>query len=258
MAQNHNGLQFINKNTVIHNLYPLVKLAWVFLVAVGLFFFHTPLSGAVLFVSVLIVAVILARVPPRTVLSSSKLIFGIALLLMIFHFFANPGLPVYRLGPLVVTDAGLVKGPVLFFRLSVVVLASFVFIWTTESRDLMIAFAKAGINYRYAFAVFLALRFLPLVQREVAAVEAAHAIRGRSTSSGLAHRFKLWRRYMFTVIVNGLRKAEATATALDCRAFGCYPDRSYVKDITYQPASLVFPLIFVILISTLVFLERVA
>jgi energy-coupling factor transport system permease protein len=256
VSQNQNSLQYIERSTIIHNLYPLVKLAWVFLVAIGLFFFHTPVSGAVLFGSVLIVAVLLARVPPGTVLSSSKLIFGIALLLMIFHLFANPGLPIYRFGPLAITDAGLVKGPVLFFRLSVVVLASFVFIWTTESRDLMIAFAKAGINYRYAFAVFLALRFLPLVQREVAAVQAAHAIRGRSTGSGLAHRFKLWRRYMFTVIVNGLRKAEATATALDCRAFGCYPDRTYVKDITFNRVNLLFPLTFVILITILVYLER--
>jgi energy-coupling factor transport system permease protein len=256
MSESQNSLNYIERSTVIHRLYPLTKLAWVFLVAIGLFFFHTPLSGAVLFISVLVVAVLLARVPISTVFSSSKLIFGIASLLMIFHLFANPGEPVYNLGPLTLTDTGLVKGPVLFFRLSVVVLASFVFIWTTDSRDLMVSFAKAGINYRYAFAVFLALRFLPLVQREVAAVQAAHAIRGRSTSSGLAHRFKLWRRYMFTVIVNGLRKAEATATALDCRAFGSYPDRTYVKDITYRPISLLFPLLFTLLIAVLVYLER--
>ncbi|HSV86655.1 MAG TPA: energy-coupling factor transporter transmembrane component T, partial [Levilinea sp.] len=110
--------------------------------------------------------------------------------------------------------------------------------------------------YRYAFAVFLALRFLPLVQREVSAVQAAHAIRGRSTASDLSHRFKLWRRYMFTVIVNGLRKAEATATALDCRAFGCFPDRTYVKDIIFNRSSLLFPLLFIILIAVLVYLER--
>ncbi|MEN4100294.1 MAG: energy-coupling factor transporter transmembrane component T [Anaerolineaceae bacterium] len=258
MSQTPNNLQYIENGSFIHKLYPLVKLAWVFLVAIGLFFFHVPTSGAILFVTILAVTIFIARVPIRTVLSSSKLIFGIAFLLMVFHIFANPGEPVYQIGPLVVTDTGLVKGPVLFFRLSVIVLASFVFIWTTESRDLMIAFARAGINYRYAFAVFLALRFLPVIQREVAAVQDAHAIRGRATGSGLIHRFNLWRRYMFTVIVNGLRKAEATATALDCRAFGCYPHRTYVKDITYNPTSVLFPVIFVIIIIILVYLERTA
>jgi energy-coupling factor transport system permease protein len=256
MSQTENSLQYIDRTTIIHNLYPLAKLAWVFLIAIGLFFFQTPLSGAVLFTTVLFVAIVLARVPVLTIFASSKIIFSLAILLMIFHFFADPGQPVYQIGPLTVTDVGLLKGPVFFFRLSVVVLASFVFIWTTESRDLMIAFAKAGINYRYAFAVFLALRFLPLVQREVAAVQAAHAIRGRSTKSGLAHRFKLWRRYMFTVIVNGLRKAEATATALECRAFGCYPDRTYVKDVYFRPSSLILPLFFTLLIAVLVILER--
>jgi energy-coupling factor transporter transmembrane protein EcfT len=39
---------------------------------------------------------------------------------------------------------------------------------------------------------------------------------------------------MFTVLINGLRKAEETATALECRGFGAYPDRSYVKLVFKQ------------------------
>ncbi len=157
---------------------------------------------------------------------------------MIFHFFADPRQPVYRIGPRTITDGGLQQGPIFLFRLSIVVLASFVLIWTTESRDLMVSLAQAGIPYRFAFAVFLALRFLPLVQREVDAVKAAHAIRGRASRSSLVHRAKLWQRYMFTVLINGLRKAEMTATALECRGFGAYADRTYVKFVKFRPGSL--------------------
>jgi len=63
---------------------------------------------------------------------------------MIFHFLPDPGKTVFQLGPLHITDNGLVQGPVFFFRLSVVVLASFVLIWTTDTRDLMVSLAKAG------------------------------------------------------------------------------------------------------------------
>jgi len=146
---------------------------------------------------------------------------------------------VYRIGPLGVTEEGLRQGPVFFFRLSVVVLASFLLIWTTDSRDLMVSLTQAGISYRYAFAVFLALRYLPLIQREVDSVRAAHAIRGQAARTSLGHRIKLWQRYMFTILVNGLRKAEATASALDCRAFGSYPTRTYVKAVVYHPSSLI-------------------
>ena len=162
-----------------------------------------------------------------------------------------------KLGPLTITDNGLYQGPIFFFRLSVVVLASFVLIWTTDTRDLMVSLTKAGVPYRGAFAVFLALRFLPLIQREVDAVRAAHSIRGKSTSSGLGHRFKLWQRYIFTILINGLRKAETTATSLECRAFGLYPTRTYVKDIHFNPWDLLLIVLTVVLTAGLIVVERI-
>ncbi len=256
MAQNEHGLSYIDRDSVMHRIYPLVKLIWVFVVAAGLFIYREPQSGAVMFAIVLVTALVFARVPVRSFLSSSKLIFGLGILLMIFHFFADPGEPVYRIGPLTITDGGLHEGPVFFFRLSVVVLASFILIWTTDTRDLMLSLNRAGMPYRYAFAVFLALRFLPLIQREVDAVKAAHAVRGRAARSRLIHRFKLWQRYMFTVLINGLRKAEATATAIECRGFGAYPDRTYVKTVTFQPSSVLLIVLFVVIQAVLIYVER--
>jgi energy-coupling factor transport system permease protein len=257
MSTDEHSLRFIESSSFLHRIYPLVKLAWVFVVAAGLFMFHSPYSGAVMFLLIVTLAMIGGHVSFSTIMGSAKLIFGLGILLMLFHLFADPGTPVFRFGPLTITDGGLVQGPVFFFRLSVVVLASFILIWTTDSRDLMVSISKAGVPYRYAFAVFLALRFLPLIQREVDAVQAAHSIRGRAAKSGLKNRFNLWQRYVFTILVNGLRKAEAAATALDCRAFGCYPTRSYVKDVEFHPADLWLIAIFAAIIVLLVTAEKV-
>jgi len=251
------SLSYIERNSIMHRLYPLTKLVWVFVVAIGLFLYQEPRSGGIMLGVVMVMALVVSKVPLRTLIGSSKLIFGLGIILMFFHFFADPGNPVYRFGPLAITDSGLREGPIFFFRLSVVVLASFVLIWTTDTRDLMVSLTKAGIPYRYAFAVFLALRFLPLVQREVDAVKSAHAIRGQAARSGLVHRFKLWQRYMFTVLVNGLRKAEMTATALECRGFGAYPDRTYVKPVEFKASSLMLIVVFVLLQAALIYFERV-
>ncbi len=43
---------------------------------------------------------------------------------------------------------------------------------------------------------------------------------------------------LFTILINGLRKAETTATSLECRAFGLYPTRTYVKDIHFKENSI--------------------
>lgn len=256
MAESEHSLRYIDCDSVIHRIYPLIKLIWVVVVAIGLFIYKEPLSGAIMLAAVLLTALIFARIPLRDVVDSSKLIFGLGILLMIFHFFADPGEPVFRIGRLTITDGGLHEGPIFLFRISVMVLASFVLIWTTDIRDLIVSMNKAGLPYRYAFTVFLALRFLPLVQREVDAVKSAHAIRGKASRSRLIHRFKLWQRYMFTVLINGLRKAEATATAIECRGFGTYPDRTYFKPVEFELKGILLVIIFILLQSSLIYAEQ--
>jgi len=228
------SLAFADRGSLLNRLHPLVKVACVFTAALSLFFFKDLLSGAMLFGALLAIALFAGKIPPRQILGSGRIIFLLGLLLMGFHFFMDPGKEVYRLGFLSITDVGLRQGPVFFFRLSAVVLASFILIWTTDTRDLMIALARAGIPYRIAFAVFLALRFLPLIQREMEAVKTAHAIRGRAVKSGFSHRFRLWRRYMFTILVNGLRKAESVSVSLETRAFGASDKRTYMKETTFS------------------------
>jgi energy-coupling factor transport system permease protein len=256
MPSDDHSLAFEERGSLLNHLYPLVKLVWVVVVAVGLFLYRTPRSGAIMFAAIMLLALVAGRIPLRQILGSSKMILGLGLLLMIFHFFADPGRTVYQFGPLHITDNGLLQGPIFFFRLSVVVLASFVLIWTTDTRDLMVSLAKAGIPYRLAFTVFLALRFLPLVQREVDTVHDAHAIRGRGSHSSILHRFKLCQRYIFTILVNGLRKAEATAISLECRAFGYAQSRTYIKEVHFKGSDLVILLLTFLGSALLIFWER--
>ena len=88
MSNQAHGLNYIEKDSLMHRIYPLTKLVWVFVVASGLFFYKTPFSGAIMFGILLIVALGISRIPLRTFLGSSKLIFGLGIILMIFHFFS--------------------------------------------------------------------------------------------------------------------------------------------------------------------------
>ncbi|MDC7239883.1 MAG: energy-coupling factor transporter transmembrane component T [Spirochaetales bacterium] len=251
-----NFLSFKERNSTLNGTYPFIKLIWVFLVAIGLFIFQTPISGGIMFLLVLTLALGAGKISPVEVFRSGIIVFGLGFLLMLFHFFINPGEVVWSLGFLTITDYGLVIGPVFFFRLSTIVLSSFVLIWTTDTRDLMTSMVKAGMPYRYAYTIFLALRFLPLIQKEVEAVQSAHAIRGRAAGSSFAHRFKLWQRYVFTILINGLRKAEVTADALECRGFGYSEKRTYVKDVHFKTADLILPVITVLILAGLIYMEQ--
>ncbi|MDA3957996.1 energy-coupling factor transporter transmembrane protein EcfT [Oceanispirochaeta sp.] len=251
-----NFLSFKDRKSLLNRTYPFVKLIWVFMVALGLFTFKTPISGAVLFSLILLMTLTAGKIHFMEILRSGFIVFGLGFILMIFHFFIDPGTTVFSFGFLKISDYGLIQGPVFFFRLSVIVLASFLLIWTTDTRDLMTSLVKVGMPYRYAFTIFLALRFLPLIQKEVEAVKAAHSIRGRTTGSGLGHRIKLWQRYVFTILVNGIRKAEITADALECRAFGYKDKRTYLKDVHFKKTDILLPLITGILLFLLIYMEH--
>jgi len=112
MADTQHRLSYIEGDSVMHHLYPLTKLIWVFVVAAGLFFYQTPVTGGIMFLVVTLMAVVISRIPFSTLIGSAKLIFGLGIILMIFHFFADPGNPVYSLGPLTITDNGLREGPI--------------------------------------------------------------------------------------------------------------------------------------------------
>jgi len=255
MAQN-NFLSFKERGSLLNRTYPFVKLIWVFMVAVGLFVFKTPIAGGITFALILMLTIFAGRISPSEILKSGLIVFGLGFLLMVFHVFIDPGRTVFSLGFLTITDFGLIQGPVFFFRLSVIVLASFVLIWTTDTRDLMTSLVKSGMPYRYAFTIFLALRFLPLIQKEVEAVKAAHSIRGRASGSSLGHRFKLWQRYVFTILVNGIRKAEITADALECRAFGYRETRTYLKDVHFKKTDLILPVFTFAVLTVLIVMEH--
>jgi energy-coupling factor transport system permease protein len=248
-------LAFVDNNSLVHRADALSKLLWVLVVIVMAFQFTSVEARAILLASLLVMAIIFARIPLATILRASPLIFGIALLLGLFHFLITPGMVIFTLGPLHGTQEGLIRGAGYFFRLAIMVMASFMLIWTTNIRELMVGLVRLGVPYRYAFAIFTALRFLPIIQREVDAVRAAHSIRGRASRSQITHRFRLWQRYLFTVIVNGLRKAENTALAIESRGFGAYPDRTFVKDFHWTISGAVMVTAFIVLGIALVLWE---
>jgi energy-coupling factor transport system permease protein len=225
------SLAYIDNQSSIHRIDALSKLIWVLVVVITTFQFQSSAARGLMLAALLFLAIFLARVPLRVIWKVSPLIFGVATLLGVFHYVVTDGItPLFSLGSFSVMKEPLEEALAFFFRLAIMVMASFMLIWTTDIRELMVGLVRVGMPYRFAFVIFMALRFLPIIQQEVDAVRSAHAIRGRAVKSQLSHRFRLWQRYLFTVIVNGLRKAENTAIAIESRGFGAYPDRTFLKD----------------------------
>ncbi|RKX87800.1 MAG: hypothetical protein DRP70_07730, partial [Spirochaetes bacterium] len=57
-------LSFKEKNSVLNRVYPLVKMIWVLMIAIGLFLFKTPFSGGAMFVLILILSLAGGKITP--------------------------------------------------------------------------------------------------------------------------------------------------------------------------------------------------
>jgi energy-coupling factor transport system permease protein len=249
------SLRYIDNGSLFTRVDALSKLLWVILVILVTFQLQSNVARAIMLAFLLFV-LLLARIPFKSVWSALPIILVMGTLLFIVNLFTTPSTSFFEVAGFTVGKEAFERGLEYFLRITIMVLASFIFIWTTDIRELMTGFVWIGMPYRFAFAIFLALRFLPIVQQEVDAVKAAHAIRGRAVGSPIRHRFRLWQRYMFTVIVNGLRKAENTALAIESRGFGAYPDRTYVKTFHWTRTGVVLLLSFFAFSAWLLYWDR--
>ncbi len=250
------SLRYVDNGSLFTRIDALSKLIWVISVIVITFQLQSNMARGIMLGLLVIVTVFLARVPFRSVWQAMPIILIMGTLLFVVNLFTTKSTTFITIAGITLGQEGFDRGLELFLRITIMVLASFIFIWTTDIRDLMTGLVRIGMPYRYAFAIFLALRFLPIVQQEVDAVKAAHAIRGRASNSPIRHRFRLWQRYMFTVIVNSLRKAESTALAIESRGFGAFPKRTFVKEFRWSLLG-IFILVFYFAFSiTLILWER--
>jgi energy-coupling factor transport system permease protein len=250
------SLRYIDNGSIFTRVDALSKLLWVVLVILVTFQLQSNAARAVM-LAFLIFILLLARIPFKSIWNAMPIILIMGTLLFVVNLFTTPSTGFFEIAGLTIGQQAFERGLEYFLRITIMVLASFIFIWTTDIRELMTGFVRLGMPYRFAFAIFLALRFLPIVQQEVDAVKAAHAIRGRAVGSPIRHRFRLWQRYMFTVIVNGLRKAENTALAIESRGFGAYPDRTYVKTFRWTRLGLFLLLFFIVFAAWLLYRDHI-
>src|SRR5690606_19102625 len=157
---------------------------------------------------------------------------SILLILMagIFTFqvlFQHGGEELMRIGPLPINALGVQYGLTVGFRIAVISIAALIFIWTTRPRDLVIALVHLGLPYRLGSAILIGFQFVPLLEQQARVIREAHAVRGVVDTGG---RVEAWRRYMFPMLAFGIRKAEAAAIAMECRALGAYPTRVFIED----------------------------
>jgi len=236
-------MQYYRANSFMHRMDALTKFLWIIRRRVLGFTVSDPLLLGLLVLTLVFVTFALGRLPPRMVLRMGFYFVPLSLAAGFFQMvIRSHGTTVLaHLGPLAITSAGLQFGMVFGLRILLIAFASLIFVWTTDPRDLIVSIIYLRVPYRIAYAVFVALRFVPLLENEAAVIREAQSVRGVEQVHGRVESLK---RYVLPLLLSGIRKSENTAVAMDSRAFGAFPTRTYVKEFHWTASGIVFLLIF--------------
>ncbi|MFB5676689.1 energy-coupling factor transporter transmembrane component T family protein [Paenibacillus terreus] len=222
----------------LHAAGPLSKLVMLFCVSLLGMIWNTVLLQGALLAALILAARLLAGISFSRQLKAMSFLVWMGIPYFILTLLAVRTGSVWReWGPLVITNEGWNTAGALTLRMFVLLLASFIYIATTAPRDFVQAVhQKLKIPYRFAFGLSIALTFLPLLEEEGKVIAAARRVRGSRPPRGLADKVRWWGGYALAVLVNAIRRVQQTASAMEGRGFGAYPDRTYLRPVEASSA----------------------
>lgn len=222
-------VEYIFRESSIHRLHPLVKIAWALAVMILALIFKRIDYLLMILGSVLIVAG-LAGIQ-REILGVLKGLLTFAVFLVVLQvLFYRQGTVLFFLY-LPVTREALLLGVAMSLRMMTVLLSFVVFLSTTQFKDMVVALTdKLKLPYDYVFMFMTALRFVPVFLNEIVKVKEAQAARGcQIDGHHPLVKIKAYTQVAVPLVLISLRKAEGLAIAMETRGYGSN-QRTYFKE----------------------------
>jgi energy-coupling factor transport system permease protein len=214
-----------------------MKLLAIAIVMIGITFIFDVATPLAFLVLTILAMIVLGRLSLGQVLRSLVpfllIVLSFVVLNTIFHRPLASETPIFSVGPLTVSREGLEIGLSIGLRVLFLVATSLLFVATTDPQAFVLSLVQqAKLGYKLAFALLVAYRFVPLFAEEYANIRAAARVRGIGTDAGFLARLRSLRRDAVPLLASAIRRSERLAVAMDSRAFGAYPTRTYRKTMT--------------------------
>lgn len=227
----------VREGSWLNRLDPRVKL-WFAVLGVALCMVAgrlTVLTGALL---TAVVILLLGGVPPARI---ARLALGllplVAIILIVQPLLTPPGgAEWWRIGPLRVTEAGVLAGARYALRLSAASFCVLVPLLSTPMDLLVRGLQKVGLPYTWGMTIGLALRYLGTLRELYTTILEAQQARGWDIAQGgLIKRARALLPTLVALIIASLHLGDSLALGMAARGFSARPERTWRKDITMTP-----------------------
>lgn len=134
-----------------------------------------------------------------------------------------------------ITNHYIVTSEQLFYQLNIslkyfsIIPIALLFIVATNPSEFAASLNKIGVNYKIAYSVAIALRYIPDVQRDYHDISFAQQARGidMSKKEKLFKRIKNSSAILMPLIFSSLERIESISSAMELRAFGKNKNRTW-------------------------------
>lgn len=124
------------------------------------------------------------------------------------------------------------------------------FIMATNPSEFASSLNKIGVSYRIGYAVAIALRYIPDVQRDFHEISQAQQARGidLSKKDGFFARIKNSAAILFPLVLSSLQRIETISNAMELRGFGKNKKRTWIIEKPFEKRDYVAIVMAVIII----------
>ncbi len=231
-------LSYIKRESMVHELTGTTKLIFFIVWSVAsMVTYDTRILIGMLVISAVIFKVSKISVRDISVVLGLAAVFLVLNNLFVYLFAPEYGVEIYESRDVLITIAGpyTVTAQQLFYHLNMtmkvicVVPVALLFIACTDPSEFAASLAMIGVSYRAGYAVSLALRYIPDVQREYQNISQAQQARGIDLSSKdkLFTRLKNSVAILLPLIMSSLNRIETVSNAMELRGFGKEKKRTW-------------------------------
>ncbi len=226
-----NLFNYIDRPSAIHKLTGATKLvcmlSWCL---AGMTSFYTPL---LVILAVMGLAMFkLSKISFKDVwfMLAATIAFMVLNNVMIYIFSPEHGTTIYGTRTVLLSIAGpyTITAEQLFYHLNVILKYAasipviLLFVCTTNPSEFAASLNRIGVSYKVSYAVALALRYIPDIQREYRDISLAQQARGTEMTkkASLIDRLKAVSAILVPLVLSSIERIETISNAMELRGFG--------------------------------------
>lgn len=242
-----NLFNYIDRPSPIHRLTGACKLvcliAWSLAAMTS---FYTPLLIVLTIGSFILFRIAGLKIKDISFMLGLMTVYIVINNLLIFLFSPDHGSSLYGTTTVLVSLPGpySITAEQLFYHVNVILKNActipivLLFVCTTNPSEFAASLSRIGVSYRISYAVALALRYIPDIQREYRDISLAQQARGveMSKKASLVNRLKAASSILIPLILSSMERIESISNAMELRGFGKGKTRTWYSGRKFSAA----------------------